>query len=213
MSSYRLGTILPSVLCPFLLLMGACVELGHQEPSISAVADDRFPPEGVNGTPDSHVVLEKTNVVCGVSIKGNFWRVKNIDSNKRDITVHVQVDSNEEPRFYPQWTTLRVPGGSTTSISPCDKGPNGSQSFYFTVGGAGWGNSPAWPYPGGTTAKHAAYMIRGSKGIIWLVNRHHTKPISVQYQLTGQDRQTLRLEPLQYEPIGTVEGVIHTASF
>ncbi|MBK5280474.1 MAG: hypothetical protein JJE16_00120 [Nitrospiraceae bacterium] len=214
MRSNRLVSIIPSVLCPFLLVLGACTEVGHQKPmpSPTVVVDERFPPEGANGTPDSHVALEKTDEVCGVSIKGNIWRVKNKDPLNRDITLHVQVDSNEAPEFYPQWITLMVPGKSTIDIPPCDKAPNGSQSFYFSIGGEGWRNSPAWPQPNGITAMHAAYIKR-NYGVTWLINRHHKRPISVQYQLVGQPRQTLRLEPLEYQPIGTVEAVIHTANY
>ncbi|MEP6958432.1 MAG: hypothetical protein ABI980_06850 [Nitrospirota bacterium] len=200
-----------TILCACFLIQVACTEVDVQKqlPTLSAVVNNEFPPEP--GEAGNFLSLNRTVEECGVSIRGFFWQVENHDG--RDITFHVQVDSNEEPKFYPNWSTFTVPARTTIKIPLCEKGPNGSQSFYFSIGGGGFGNSPLWPKPEGIMAMHAAYIIR-SRGITWLINRHHKRPIIVQYQLVGNDgRNTLRLEPKEYIPIGTREAVIYAANY
>ena len=172
-----------------------------------------FPPKDDNGIPDHKLLLEQTTEPCGEANLGRVWEVHNVDALDRTITYHVQVDSTPAQEQYPQWITQTVKAGTFTKIPICDTNQTGSQHFIFTPGGGGWGHAPAWPAPGGNTAQHGALLIQNRQHGTWLINRNHKHPITVVYRLVGQDQQTLRLEALTYQLVGTVEGVIQSVRY
>lgn len=172
-----------------------------------------FPPKDDNGMPDDKLRMEQTTETCGKTKLGRVWEVHNVDALDRTITYHVQVDSSPADGQYPQWITQTVQAGAFTKIPICDINQKGSQHFVFAPGGGGWGHTPAWPAPGGNTAQHAALLIQNREHATWLINRNHKHPITVVYQLVGQDRQTLRLEALTYQLVGTEKGVIQSVRY
>jgi hypothetical protein len=170
-----------------------------------------FPPKEDNGMPDEKLRLEQTSETCGASNRGRVWEVHNVDALDRTITYHLQIDGNHAQ--YPQWITQTVQAGSFTKIPICDIDRQGLHHFVFAPGGGAWGHTPAWPAPNGNTAKQTLLLIQNREHVTWLINRNHKHPITVVYQLAGQDRETLRLEALAYQSVGSVEGVIHSASY
>lgn len=203
-----------SFLGVILLSYSGCDPILNVKPSgVNSIRLSDFPPREDNGMPDHKLRLEQTTETCGERKRGRIWEVHNVDALDRTITYHVQVDSDQAHGQYPQWITQTVKAGTFKKIPLCDSDLTGSQKFSFTPGGGGWGNDSAWPAPAGPTAKESALLIQNRERVTWLVNRNHNQPITIVYQLTGQDRQTLRLEALTYQRVGAVEGVIHSARY
>jgi hypothetical protein len=203
-----------SFLCVLLISLSACDLIPNLKPSeVHSIHLADFPPKEDNGMPDEKLRLEQTIEPCGASNRGRVWEVHNVDALDRTITYHVQIDRNHAQEQYPQWITQTVQAGSLTKIPICDIDPQGSHHFVFAPGGSGWGHTPAWPAPSGNTAQQVVLLIQNREHVTWLINRHHQHPITVVYQLAGQNRETLLLEALAYQSVGSMEGVIHSASY
>lgn len=202
------------ILGVFLISLSGCNPIPNAKPSdLNSIRLNNFPPRDDKGMPDHKLRLEQTKETCGEGNRGQIWEVHNVDALDRTITYHVQIDSDQARGQYPQWITQTVKAGTFKKIPICDTDLTGSRTFSFTPGGGGWGNDPAWPAPTGPSAKEAALLIQNHERITWLINRNHDQPITVVYQLTGQEPQTLRLQALAYQPVGAVEGVIHSARY
>jgi len=197
-----------------LIALCGCNPISTVKPSdLNSIRLVDFPPKADNGMPDEKLRLEQTAETCGGTHQGRIWEVRNVDALDRTITYHVQVDSNHAQSQYPQWITQTVKAGSFKKIPLCDTDQNSGQTVSFSLGGGGWGIDPAWPVPAGTTAQQAALLIQTRERVTWLINRNHQHSITVVYQLAGQNRETLRLEALAYQSVGSVEGVIHSAIY